>query len=447
MKKISKELANLYRNDSGIYVFRKVIPIKLRELAGKSEFKISLKTSEISEAVANYEVAKRTTDGMLADLKRGKPLKEAITFDTAAGIAKAQGRALKPLENLLANESELLAAFSEWSRLPNKTPQNFKSYFNADRGDIKISELVEAFQRNAADELASLNEKDLRKKLAPHHLACKELISHLGYDKEVRNISLDDALSFEGYLRGRIAAKDLKPNSANKRFFSLRVLIKSYHRSIGVRTKHIDTPFDEMKFAEHVISRNPFSIAFIKKNWLQVGVFDGLNVEARCILFAMLDTGCGFKELCGLDPKTDIQLNSPFPHIIIKVSEERSLKTGYRTRKIPLVGYALKAFKECPSGFPRYRGQSGYENASATINKFLKKNGLNEMGACTAIGLRHLFKDRLREHAVQEELQDRLMGHKTHGMGPNYGNGFTMKHFYGAMKKIEGDFTQFDILD
>ena len=66
---------------------------------------------------------------------------------------------------------------------------------------------------------------------------------------------------------------------------------------------------------------------------------------------------------------------------------------------IPLAGVSLEAFRACPGGFPRYKGKAGL---SATLNKFLRENGLMGNNRHTLYALRHSFEDRLLDRDVDE---------------------------------------------
>ncbi len=80
---------------------------------------------------------------------------------------------------------------------------------------------------------------------------------------------------------------------------------------------------------------------------------------------------------------------------------------------------ALAAMKLRPQGFPRYRDKSS--SLSATVNKFLRVNGLRPTKDHSVYSLRHSFKDRLVAAEAPDSLIDSLMGHKTYK--PKYGKG------------------------
>ena len=113
-----------------------------------------------------------------------------------------------------------------------------------------------------------------------------------------------------------------------------------------------------------------------------------------------------------------IMLDAPVPHVRI-LPDGRRLKTEQSEREIPLVGAALAAMKLRPQGFPRYRDRSS--SLSATVNKYLRENGLRPSKMHTVYSLRHSFKDRLIAAEAPDSLIDSLMGHKTYK--PKFGEG------------------------
>jgi integrase len=144
---------------------------------------------------------------------------------------------------------------------------------------------------------------------------------------------------------------------------------------------------------------------------------DGLNEDARYVLYIVADTGLRPSEVVNLQENA-IVLSTPILYVSI-LPDGRRLKTSDSRREIPLVGAALAAMKKRPSGFPRYRDKSS--NLSATLNKYLWENGLRPTKDHTVYSLRHSFKDRLIAVEAPDSLIDSLMGHKTYK--PKYGKG------------------------
>lgn len=95
------------------------------------------------------------------------------------------------------------------------------------------------------------------------------------------------------------------------------------------------------------------------------GALDGLNDEARDVIYVVMETGCRPSEIANLS-KTRIKLDADIPHIRIE-PEGRLLKTEHSGRDIPLVGRALEAMKRHRNGFPRYHDKGS--TLSATLMK------------------------------------------------------------------------------
>lgn len=110
------------------------------------------------------------------------------------------------------------------------------------------------------------------------------------------------------------------------------------------------------------------------------------------------------------------------PHISIE-AEGRTLKSQASKRVIPLAGVSLDAFREFPKGFPRYRDGA---SLSATVNKFLRENGLCETEDHTLYSLRHSFEDRMLAVGVDERIRRDLFGHSLNR--ERYGAGASLEH-------------------
>lgn len=146
----------------------------------------------------------------------------------------------------------------------------------------------------------------------------------------------------------------------------------------------------------------------------------------------MSETGMRPVELCGLLPE-DIKLDDPVPHIHICDRPNRPLKTPHNDRKIPLIGYALDAFKAMPNGFPKYFDKP--DTLSSAVNKFLRENDLMPSSKHSVYSLRHSFQDRVLAVEAPDRVQAELMGHKFNR--PKYGNGPTLEQKREWLRKIQ----------
>jgi len=162
---------------------------------------------------------------------------------------------------------------------------------------------------------------------------------------------------------------------------------------------------------------------------LASGALGGLNTEARCIVLGMVNTGYRPSEGAAL-LGAHINLAAAVPHISIE-ADGRHLKSKHAKRVIPLTGVSLEAFRQCPDGFPRYRDNP---SLSATVNKFMRENGLMETPGHTLYSMRHAFEDRMLAAGVDERIRRDLFGHS---LGrERYGHGATLEHLQTIVQAI-----------
>ena len=114
---------------------------------------------------------------------------------------------------------------------------------------------------------------------------------------------------------------------------------------------------------EGVETRPAFSNEWVCEKILKTGVFDGLNEQARLIVYALIETGCRPSEIANLTAE-DIHLDVDVPYISIRPKAKRQLKSKSSKREIPLVGVSLEAMKQAPDGFPHYRDKSSLLSSS-----------------------------------------------------------------------------------
>jgi len=67
------------------------------------------------------------------------------------------------------------------------------------------------------------------------------------------------------------------------------------------------------------------------------------------LCLAMIETGCRPSELANIEPE-NIRLDDEIPHIRIRSSSKRALKSTASVREIPLIGVSLEAMKRAPNG-------------------------------------------------------------------------------------------------
>ena len=236
-------------------------------------------------------------------------------------------------------------------------------------------------------------------------------------DKPVSELTADDAIDYCEWWRERVIAEETDPKTANKDIGQLSRMLKDLNirRRLG-----LSDIFKGLRIkGETARPRVPFTTDFIQNQLFAEGALDGLNEDARLVLYVIADTGLRPSEVVNLQASS-ILLEDAIPHVKI-LPDGRRLKTLDSQREIPLVGAALAALRKRPEGFARYRDKSS--GLSATVNKYLSENNLRPSKDHTVYSLPHSFKDRLVAAEAPDSLIDSLMGHKTYkpkyGLGPS----------------------------
>lgn len=277
-----------------------------------------------------------------------------------------------------------------------------------------LSNLFAEYEAVTKDEVRDLS-PDQRRIWRNGRIRAVNRLKDLIGDKAITDITEDDAVAYVDDWRDRVVAGEVLTKTANKDIGQLSRMLKDI--STRRRLKLPDL-FQGLRLrGEADRSRVPFENEFIQKRLLARGALDGLNDEAKDVVYVIIETGLRPSEIINLTEKT-IHLDAKIPHVSIE-ADGRRLKTEDSARQVPLVGAALKAMRKHPHGFPHYRDKGS--NLSATVNKYLMENGLRPSKSHTVYSLRHSFKDRLVAAEAPDSLIDSLMGHKTYK--PKYGKG------------------------
>lgn len=157
----------------------------------------------------------------------------------------------------------------------------------------------------------------------------------------------------------------------------------------------------------------------------------GKNDQRRWAIAMISDTGARLAEIVGLR-KSDVALDAPIPHIVIRRHDLRRVKTDASERKVPLVAEALWAaeqgmkttgdllFPAFAPNKPNSRVNAG--SASNALNKWLRENKLVGDGQ-TLHSFRHAMRDRLRDVGAPIDVADAIGGWARQSVGDGYGRG------------------------
>lgn len=282
----------------------------------------------------------------------------------------------------------------------------------APRPDIKLSQLVDEYTSVVETELLQKSPRQRKRWRQERDTAMALFRAIIGDDLPLHQLTRQHAMAFRDHWKNRAMTGAVDVYTCNRNFGRISAMLKAVSDHHRLELAHI---FQGLRLlGQKTKSRTAFAPAFIQDHLLATGSLDGLNHEARRILYLMVETGVRITEACNLN-KTTIILDHNIPHIRIR-PDGRQLKTDQSVRDIPLVGVALMAMRAQPEGFPTYHDKA--DVVSATVNKFLRENKLLPNGE-TLYSIRHSFKDRLRKVRCLDEVDAYLMGHK--GNRPKYG--------------------------
>jgi integrase len=269
---------------------------------------------------------------------------------------------------------------------------------------IMMSDVLEEYCKLNAASLASKSANQLKKWRVARETSLSIFMEVTKGDLELAKITRAHVLAYRNHWNQQAVEGKIQIGSANKyigRFSGIVKAVAEAHQ-INIAPVLQKIYIGGAKKGK----RQSFETEWVQSVLLKEGALDGMNDEARAIVYLIAETGLRLVEACNLTAST-IKLDHKIPHIQVR-PEGRQLKTDQSERDIPLVGVALMAMKRHPEGFPRYRDKNA--SCSAAINKFLKAN-FNIEGSQTLYSLRHTFKNRLRSARCQDEISVRLMGH------------------------------------
>lgn len=295
---------------------------------------------------------------------------------------------------------------------------------------IPVSDALDKFYEVAADRLIGKSEDQIRRHKAPRLKATNNFIAAVA-DKPLHEITTQDLFKFRQWWLARIKAGEVTPETANKDITYLAAMWKAVAQANTITLNYSTAGVRFVVEDDRDNTRPPFSVEWIRTKILKPGALDGLNTDARIIVLGMVNTGYRPSEGAGLPPSA-VNLEGAVPFISIAPTETRKLKNANSKRTIPLTGISLDAFREKPGGFDRYADSSA--TLSATINKFMRENGLLETPEHTMYSLRHAFEDRMLEAGIDERIRKDLLGHTLDR--ERYGEGGRLSFIHGLLQRI-----------
>ncbi|MEO1722028.1 MAG: DUF6538 domain-containing protein [Pseudomonadota bacterium] len=419
--------------------YRRRVPTRYAALDPRGVIKVSLETKDPAVATDKALRLDRELDAYWDALEAGRRGDAEARLAAVARIAAERGFPYRPVEAVaelplqqLVERLERLAAAGHLTGDAASRPFLEAELGLAPRPRRRLADLVERYEKLTPERLLGKSADQIRRMRNPKLKALNNLIQVIG-DKAQEDVDDTDALAFREWLGTRIAAGEIGANSANKDITHLSTLWDTIE---AAERRGLSNPWRQMKFREIRASRPPLPADFIREHWLSDrgrARLEALNVEARAILFGLINTGLRPSELAGCAPG-EIIVDHELPHVVIQPNESRDIKTHSSRRIVPLVGLSLEAVRPyASSGFPRYAGKDRF---SATANKFLVEAALLPSPAHTIYGLRHDFEDRLLDAECPDRIRKDLLGHSIKDR-PRYGAGATLRKLTQWCEKVQ----------
>ncbi|HTN46367.1 MAG TPA: DUF6538 domain-containing protein [Flavipsychrobacter sp.] len=413
---------------NGHYYYNRRIPDIYRDLDRRNNIRVSLRTDSRKQALRNAIIFNEEIEAYWQSLVQHNQPHDNNRFKKTVRIARQLGFSYKPLTTVaslpLAEMVNRIFATKE------ATPIQVEALLGGkDEPVLPLSKVLDKFWDLSKDKVMGKTAQQLRKWRVPRIRVMKQFIKLVG-NKDLKDITKEDILAYRDWWLDRIQSDDKNPESANKDLVLLKGILETVadHTKPGLDIPHL---FKKIKLKTRFKQKRlPFTTEQIR-SLLQNPKLQNMNTEMYWFLFAASETGARPSELAGLLPQ-DIRLNDPVPHIAITDRKDRTLKNHHSERTIPLVGYALDAFKARPNGFPRYRDKP--DNLTGAANKFLKENELLPSEQHSLYSFRHGFQDRILKVNAPDRVQAALMGHKFNR--PMYGDGASLEQKKEWMDKV-----------
>ena len=410
----------------GVWHYYRRVPSEYAHLDKRVHIKLSTKIKIANDRTGTKagRVAARmneTCEAYWRSLADGKAADAKQAYTDAVKLARSLGldyltpsdAAQRPINDVLTRIETLLTD----GRIEN--PAIRKAVLgDVDKPKVMLADLFTEYEATQKTAQAKMSPDQLRKWKSAKKRAVEILIERRG-NKALQDLTREDAVAYADWWEERVIIDGISASSANKNISHITGMIKAVEKRLQLR---LDNVFAGTRIeGGRDGKRSPFTVDHIRNRILAPGALDGLNDEARDVIFIVMETGARPSEIVNLT-KSRIVLDAPIPHIRIE-AEGRSLKTDHSERNIPLCGLAFEAMERHPAGFPRYADKGS--NLSATLMKYFKVRKLLPTPKHSIYSLRHSFKDRLKAVEAPEELIDELMGHSTGK--PRYGDGYGLQ--------------------
>jgi integrase len=205
--------------------------------------------------------------------------------------------------------------------------------------------------------------------------------------------------------------KRMKTESVARYFHTINAVVHWAQKEHGLDFKNV---FSGIQIADRGYDTTPRKQFTDAERKALMAACRELADDRRCIIAMIADTGARPGEIIGLRV-SDVHLSADIPYIHIQPYGERTVKTPYSNREVPLVGEALWAAKLAVVGkpadgllFPEYGpSRKRVDSACTALAKWIKESlRIPKSLYC----LRHSMQTRLRSKGCPENVEISIGG-------------------------------------
>lgn len=408
------------------------VPARYRHLHRSSHVWRSLGTDSFEQAERR---AIEVREALLGDWAAGKVVGDSTShadrFRRVADLAAAKGYIYQTSAELADGPIEQVVRRIEVVGETGSKATMQALLGGVERPPVMLSELVSYIEnhKDTRHENRFKNEAQMKRWRQERERAVASLraalkAKKLPDDKQVVDLTTDDAWLHHEFLKARIHAGEVDFETPNHDLGNLSGLLRRFWKSIKATNPKIYTG---VSFSDpHKKQRRKLELP---TEWIEETIFRPhpafllMNEEARDIVTIAAEVGCRQSEIHDLPPEA-FRLDDPIPHLLIRNEEAevqddgarkggRQLKNKYSDRKIVLIGQALEAARRHPNGFQRYFGKGG--SFSAAVNKHFRTHKLFPKAPTgekyTIGGTRHAFESRMKRAGLHSDDRGEMMGH------------------------------------
>lgn len=428
------------------YVYKRRVPVALKELYRDAHFIRTLGHTE-AEALANYGTYHQRVEHIIALARGGvtglspREQQDRLKALLLAWGADPHGPGRDDNERTWRGEAagKLVDRHQdprtgEYEGVPERDAAIAGALIAGVPKEAPQPTITDAFRFYLEEKGHTLPEK--HKKLVQRlRRAERRLIEVVGGDKQVAELTRQDARTWrDRRLAAGVAVATVKREK------------NDISAVIGLAQAELDAggvnPFRGLVMSKATKSRQeerePLPVEVIN------GVYEALAKGRRDLLhiWTLLDfTGARPSEIRQL-LAGEVVLEHPYPRVIIHEREDRTLKTSWSTRTVPLVGEALGVARKLvrdaggPKArlFPRFYGEGGMDRLSQALSGKIRK--LTKNRKHVTYSLRHNMKDRLRAAEIHPDTQQAIQGHAyVGGEAGRYGGPVSLELKQEALEK------------